>query len=122
MFVPSSRLSDADLLARIESDACWASAPEVSNKIASPIMSAIFIFFYLPAVYLIVFISFINCVSLSGVMDRKFDKCEICGASIPSEGDAPLYCKDCIEQMEQLNISPPKYRKYRELKETLKKK
>ncbi|MFH1182470.1 MAG: hypothetical protein V1702_05920 [Candidatus Woesearchaeota archaeon] len=55
-------------------------------------------------------------------MAKSFDKCEICGASIPSEGDSPLYCKTCIGEMEKLSLSPPKYRKYRELSETLKKK
>jgi hypothetical protein len=53
-------------------------------------------------------------------MGKKFDKCDICGASIPSEGDSPIYCQKCIADMENLNLSPPKYKKYRELKETLK--
>jgi hypothetical protein len=53
-------------------------------------------------------------------MAKTFDKCEICGASIFSEGDSPLYCPSCIAQMEKLDMSPKKYKKYIELKDTLK--
>jgi hypothetical protein len=64
--------------------------------------------------------NFINPDSIFCNMAGKIDKCEICGASISSESDSPLYCKACVEQMEKLNLSPKKYTKYRELKETFK--
>jgi hypothetical protein len=71
--------------------------------------------------FLIVLANFINYDFIFCGMAKKFDKCEICGQSIPSEGDSPLYCSACIAEMETLNLSPKKYVKYRELKETFKK-
>ncbi|MBI2580269.1 hypothetical protein HYV85_00495 [Candidatus Woesearchaeota archaeon] len=49
-----------------------------------------------------------------------FSRCEACGTDLGSvRMDAPLYCISCIESMERLNMSPKRYRRYRELKETL---
>ena len=53
-------------------------------------------------------------------VDEKFSRCEICSADLGSiTMDAPLYCISCIEDMERLNMSPKRYRRYREIKETL---
>ncbi len=53
----------------------------------------------------------------------KFKNCEICGADLGEvKMDSPLYCKKCISQMEKLTMTPGKYKKYRELNETLGKK
>ena len=54
-------------------------------------------------------------------MNRKdFETCEICGAELGAvSDDSPLYCVKCIEEMEKLSLSPEKYKKYRELQETL---
>ncbi len=53
---------------------------------------------------------------------EKYRKCEICGSDLGKAGfDAPLYCSKCISEMEKLSLSPKKFIKYRELKETLKK-
>lgn len=54
---------------------------------------------------------------------KKFSKCEICSAELGKvDYDTPLYCTNCISEMEKLSLSPKKYKKYRELKETLPKK
>ena len=46
--------------------------------------------------------------------------CSICGSELGNiKLNAPLYCIPCIEEMGRLNMSPKKYRRYRELKETL---
>ncbi|MBI2143394.1 hypothetical protein HYU20_03565 [Candidatus Woesearchaeota archaeon] len=48
-----------------------------------------------------------------------FSRCEACGADLGSvRMDAPLYCISCIEDMEKLSMSPKKYKRYRELKQT----
>lgn len=53
----------------------------------------------------------------------KFSSCEVCKAGLGSvRMNAPLYCISCIEEMEKLSMSPKRYRKYRELRETLGKK
>ncbi len=50
-----------------------------------------------------------------------FSQCGICSSSVAKlEFDSPLYCEACIAEMEKLSLSPKKYRKYRELRETLK--
>ena len=52
----------------------------------------------------------------------KYKKCEICGADMGKvDFDSPLYCNKCISDMEKLSMSPKRYIKYRELKQTLKK-
>ncbi len=52
----------------------------------------------------------------------KFKKCEICGSDMGKiDFDTPVYCIKCISDMERLSMSPKKFIKYRELKETLKK-
>ncbi len=52
--------------------------------------------------------------------DKKFSRCETCSADLGSvRMDAPLYCISCIEEMEKLNMSPKRYEKYKELKETI---
>lgn len=54
---------------------------------------------------------------------KKFSKCEVCKADLGNvQLDTPLYCIACIEEMEKLNMSPKRYRKYRELRETLSRK
>ena len=54
---------------------------------------------------------------------EKFSRCEICRAGLGNiKLDTPLYCTSCIEEMEKLSMSPKKYKRYRELKETLGKK
>lgn len=53
---------------------------------------------------------------------EDFAKCEICKTPIPVEFDSPLYCEKCIAEMEKLNLSPERYKKEREIEETLKKK
>ena len=54
---------------------------------------------------------------------EKFSHCEVCKAGLGSvRMDTPLYCISCIEEMEKLGMSPRRYRKYRELRETLGKK
>jgi threonine dehydrogenase-like Zn-dependent dehydrogenase len=54
---------------------------------------------------------------------EDFEKCGICGSDLGIVPyDAPLYCKYCIAEMERLNMSPEKYKEYKELKETLGKK
>jgi len=51
---------------------------------------------------------------------EKYKKCEICSADMGKvEFDSPLYCKKCIAEMEKMSMSPAKYIKYRELKDTL---
>lgn len=51
---------------------------------------------------------------------QKFSRCEACNEGLGNiKMDAPLYCIPCIENMERLNMSPKKYRRYRELRETL---
>ena len=50
-------------------------------------------------------------------LEKKFSKCEVCQAGLGSlRMDTPLYCISCIEEMEKLNMSPKRYRRYRELK------
>ena len=53
---------------------------------------------------------------------ERFKKCEICETKLHGFSyDGPLYCSKCISEMEKLSMSPERYEKYRELKETLKK-
>ena len=57
-------------------------------------------------------------------MDRadiqKYKKCEICGADLGKiDYDTPLYCTKCMEDMEKRSMSPDRYKKFLELKETL---
>ncbi len=53
---------------------------------------------------------------------EKYLKCEICGSDLGKVGfDTPVYCTNCISEMEKLSMSPRKFIKYMELKETLKK-
>lgn len=53
---------------------------------------------------------------------EKFRKCEVCGADMGRiDFDTPVYCNSCISEMERLSMSPKKFIRYRELKETLKK-
>ncbi|MBI2550288.1 hypothetical protein HYV83_03865 [Candidatus Woesearchaeota archaeon] len=56
-------------------------------------------------------------------LPKKYSRCEICTADLGNiKLDTPLYCTACIEEMEKLGMSPKRYRKYRELRETLAKK
>ncbi len=56
-------------------------------------------------------------------LPEKYSHCEICNADLGNvQMDTPLYCTACIEEMEKLSISPKRYKKYRELQETLGKK
>ena len=54
---------------------------------------------------------------------EKYKKCEICSGTDMGkvDFDSPLYCKSCIIEMEKRSMSPDRYKKYRELSETLKK-
>lgn len=53
-------------------------------------------------------------------LPKKYSRCEVCKADLGNvQMDTPLYCTNCIEEMERLNMSPKRYRKYRELGETL---
>ena len=54
---------------------------------------------------------------------EKYRKCEICGSQDMGkvDFDTPVYCGNCISEMEKLSMSPKKFIKYRELKETLRK-
>ncbi len=53
---------------------------------------------------------------------EKYRKCEICSSDMGKISfDTPVYCRNCISEMEKLSMSPKKFIKYRELKETLKK-
>ncbi|MBS3133452.1 hypothetical protein J4470_05030 [Candidatus Woesearchaeota archaeon] len=54
---------------------------------------------------------------------EKYKKCEICSSTDMGkvDFDSPLYCKNCIEEMETRSMSPKRYKKYLELKESLKK-
>ncbi len=54
---------------------------------------------------------------------EKYKECEICGSQDMGkiDFDTPVYCRKCISEMEKLSMSPKKFIKYRELKETLKK-
>ena len=50
------------------------------------------------------------------------NKCEICGAGLGKiEYDSPVYCTKCIEDMESRSMTPERYAKFRELRETLRK-
>jgi len=53
---------------------------------------------------------------------EKYKKCEICSSTDMGkvDFDTPLYCKNCMEEMEKRSLSPEKYKKFRELKESLK--
>ena len=52
---------------------------------------------------------------------NDFSTCEICGEPVAKlEFDSPLYCEKCIEEMEKLDLTVHKYKKYLELKGTLK--
>ncbi|MBI2574291.1 hypothetical protein HYV82_00200 [Candidatus Woesearchaeota archaeon] len=51
---------------------------------------------------------------------KDFVACEVCDAPVSKlEYDSPLYCDKCIAEMEKRDMSPRKYRKYLELKDTL---
>ena len=51
----------------------------------------------------------------------KYKTCEICGAGMGKiDFDTPVYCKACISEMEKLSMTPKRYTKYRELRETIK--
>lgn len=53
-------------------------------------------------------------------LPKKYSRCEICNADLGNvQMDTPLYCTACIEEMEKLNMSPKRYKKYRELSESL---
>ena len=46
--------------------------------------------------------------------------CDACGAELGKVmPHTPVYCISCIEEMEKLNMGPKRFKKYRELKETL---
>ncbi|MBI3037149.1 hypothetical protein HYY73_05385 [Candidatus Woesearchaeota archaeon] len=50
----------------------------------------------------------------------RFSRCETCNADLGSvRMDAPLYCISCIEEMEKLGMSLKRYKRYRELRESL---
>ena len=53
----------------------------------------------------------------------RYKKCEICGSTDMGkvDFDSPLYCKNCIAEMEKRSMGPEKYKKYCELQQTLKK-
>lgn len=52
--------------------------------------------------------------------DLGFSRCETCNSDLGGvKMYAPLYCVPCIEEMEKLNMSPKKYKRYREISETL---
>jgi hypothetical protein len=52
--------------------------------------------------------------------EKDFEKCEICGAQLGAfKPDSPLYCEKCIAEMEKLDMSPEKYKEYRELREAI---
>ena len=54
--------------------------------------------------------------------NEEVNKCEICNAGLEKvEYDSPVYCGTCIEEMEKRSMTPERYVKFRELKETLKK-
>lgn len=51
---------------------------------------------------------------------KDFATCDICSAQVSKlEYDSPLYCDKCIAEMEKKDMSPKKYIKYLELKESL---
>ncbi len=56
-------------------------------------------------------------------LPKKYSRCEICNADLGNvQMDTPFYCTVCIEEMEKLKMSLKRYKKYRELMETLGKK
>ncbi len=62
-------------------------------------------------------------MAVKNKLEEKFSLCEVCQAGLGNlRMDTPLYCISCIEEMEKLNMSLKKYRKYREIQETLGKK
>ena len=62
-------------------------------------------------------------MAVKSELEKNFSLCEVCRAGLGNlRMDTPLYCIPCIEEMEKLNMSPKRYRRYRELKETFGKK
>ena len=62
-------------------------------------------------------------MKIKAELEKKFSRCETCNSDLGSvKMDTPLYCIPCIEEMDKLNMSQKRYRKYRELQETLGKK
>ncbi len=54
--------------------------------------------------------------------DLGFSLCETCNSDLGRvKMDAPLYCISCIEEMDRLSMTPKRYRKHRELRETFRK-
>ena len=54
------------------------------------------------------------------INEPDFKHCEICKSDLGKISyDSPVYCVKCISEMEKLSMSPKKYKKYRELQETL---
>ena len=50
-------------------------------------------------------------------------QCDVCGSELGEvSGHGPVYCIPCIEEMDKLNMSQKRYKKYREVQETLGKK
>ncbi len=48
---------------------------------------------------------------------KDFENCDICSSKVAVlEYDSPLFCEKCISEMEKMDLSPKKYRKYLELK------
>lgn len=63
-----------------------------------------------------------NRLVMEGGIPERFSRCEVCRAGLGNiKLDTPLYCIACIEDMENLSMSPKKYKRYRELRGTLSK-
>ena len=44
---------------------------------------------------------------------EEFGYCEICGRALEDvDYDTPLYCNECIERMESMDIDPESYKEY----------
>jgi hypothetical protein len=47
---------------------------------------------------------------------EQLKKCDICNADLGEvKMDTPLYCTNCMEEMEKLNMSPQRYKKLGEV-------